>query len=55
MGLFGSKVKDLEMEPVEAEREEQFDEIPSLPSPLSSTVIATGIKVSGTLEGRIVS
>ncbi len=52
MGLFGSKVKDQEVEPVEMEREEQFDEIPSLPSPLTSTVIATGITVSGTLEGE---
>ncbi len=52
MGLFGSKAKDLEVEPVETEREEQLDEIPSLPSPLTSTVIATGITVSGTLEGE---
>ena len=42
MGLFGSKVKDLEMEPVEAEREEQFDEIPSLPSPREEVCFAAG-------------
>lgn len=52
MGLFGSKARDVELEPVTVDNEEQFDEVPSLPSPLSSTVIATGVTVSGTLEGE---
>ena len=52
MGLFGSKAKDMEVEPVAVDNEEQFDEVPSLPSPLSSTVIATGVTVSGTIKGE---
>ena len=49
---WGKKAKDTEMEPAVMEKEEQYDEIPSLPSPLSSTVIATGVTISGTMEGE---
>lgn len=52
MGLFGSKARDIEVETTTVEKEEQYDEVPSLPSPLTSTVIATGVTVSGTMEGE---
>lgn len=53
MGLFGrqSKVDD-EMETVEAVLPEQYDEVPELPSPLSTTTIAKGVTVSGKLHGE---
>ena len=53
MGLFGrqSKTND-EMETVEAVLPEQYDEVPELPSPLSTTVIAKGVSMSGKLNGE---
>lgn len=53
MGLFGrqSKVDD-EMETVEAALPEQYDEVPELPSPLSTTIIAKGVTMSGKLHGE---
>jgi len=53
MGIWGRKPKIAEAEPVEVQPEEQqAEEIPSLPSPLTSTVVATGVTVSGTMEGE---
>ena len=52
MGFFGSKARDIEAETTVVNNEEQYDEVPSLPTPLSSTVIATGVTVSGTMEGE---
>ena len=51
MGFF-SKPKDVEVETTAVPAEEHVEEIPSLPPPLTSTVIATGLTVSGTLEGE---
>ena len=51
MGFF-SKPKDVEVETTAVPAEEHVEEIPSLPTPLTSTVIATGLTVSGTLEGE---
>ena len=50
MGFF-SKARDVEVETA-AQPVELQEEIPSLPTPLTSTVIATGLTVSGTLEGE---
>ena len=53
MGLFGSKARsDMELEPVAADGQDCYEEVPSLPNPLSSTVIATGVTLTGTLEGE---
>lgn len=51
MGFF-SKAKDMEVETAAAQPAELEEDIPSLPAPLTSTVIATGLTVSGTLEGE---
>lgn len=51
MGFF-SKSRDVEVETGSVMSEELQEEIPSLPTPLTSTVIATGLTVSGTLEGE---
>ena len=53
MGLFGSKARaDMELEPVAVDEQDCYEEVPSLPNPLSSTVIATGVTLTGTLEGE---
>lgn len=47
MGLFGRQTRaDTEVETMAADTHEEYEEIPSLPTPLSSTVIATGVTVS---------
>lgn len=51
MGFFSSKPREAELETTIAEPKE-IEEIPSLPTPLTSTVIATGLTVTGTLEGE---
>lgn len=51
MGFF-SRARDVEVETAAAQTAELQEEIPSLPTPLTSTVIATGLTVSGTLEGE---
>lgn len=50
MGFF-SRARDVDIEAAPQLAEPQ-EEIPSLPTPLTSTVIATGLTVSGTLEGE---
>ena len=54
MGLCGGTAKsDYKPEPAAAEiREEPEEELPSLPTPRSNTVIAKGLTVSGTMEGE---
>lgn len=53
MGLFGRQTRsDTEVETMAADAQEEYDEIPSLPTPLSSTVIATGLTLSGTMKGE---
>lgn len=51
MGLFGSQTKQ---EPVSAPafEEEPFDELPTLPKPQSTTVIAKGITFTGVIRGE---
>lgn len=51
MGFF-SKARDVEVETAAAQPAELQEDIPSLPTPLTSTVIATGLTVSGTMEGE---
>ena len=51
MGFF-SKPKDIELETTAVETPEHVEEIPNLPTPLTSTVIASGLTISGTLEGE---
>ena len=51
MGLF-SRARDMEVDTAAAQPAELEEDIPSLPTPLTSTVIATGLTVSGTLEGK---
>jgi len=51
MGFF-SKAKNVEVETAISQTAELQEEIPSLPTPLTSTVIATGLTASGTLEGE---
>ena len=53
MGLSGRQTRaDTEVETMAADTHEEYEEIPSLPTPLSSTVIATGVTVSGTMKGE---
>lgn len=51
MGLFGTQPKQ---EPISATpfEEEPFDELPTLPKPQSTTVIAKGIKFTGVIRGE---
>ena len=51
MGFF-SKPKDVEVETTAVPAEEHVEEIPSLPTPLTSTVIATGLTVSAPWRAR---
>lgn len=51
MGFF-SRPREVELEAAVVEPQEPVDEIPNLPTPLTSTVVATGVTVSGTLEGE---
>ena len=48
MGLFG---KPARLDEDEAIVQEQYDDLPSLPEPPSSTTIAVGATVNGTLRG----
>ena len=52
MAFWKQAKADVDVEPVEIDTQEQYDELPSLPTPLSSTVIATGVTMSGTLRGE---
>ena len=53
MGLFGRQSKmDSDVETVEAVLPEQYEEVPELPTPLSTTTIAKGVTVTGTLHGE---
>lgn len=51
MGLFGTQTKQ---EPASAPafEEEPFDELPTLPKPQSTTVIAKGVTVTGVIRGE---
>ena len=51
MGFF-SRARDVEVDTAAVQPAEPQEDIPSLPTPLTSTVIATGLTVSGTLEGE---
>ncbi len=51
MGLFGTTSKPEPVSPPPFE-EEPFDELPTLPKPKSTTVIARGITVTGTIRGE---
>ena len=51
MGFF-SKSKPVEVEVTPVETPPQAEEIPTLPTPLTSTVIASGLTVTGKLEGE---
>ena len=48
MGLFG---KPARLEEEETVIQDQYDDLPTLPEPPSSTVIAAGATVTGTLRG----
>ena len=50
MAFWKQAKTDEDVEPAEIDPQE--DEIPSLPVPLSSTVIATGVTLSGSLRGE---
>lgn len=50
MAFWKQAKADEDVEPVEIDPQE--DDIPSLPAPLSSTVIATGVTLSGSLRGE---
>lgn len=51
MGFFGKR-ESVDLEPVVTDVQEPYDELPSLPTPPSSTVIATGLTLSGTMQGK---
>lgn len=52
MGLFGRQARtDVDEDLLSVDTQEQGD-IPSLPSPLNSTVIAAGVTLSGSLHGE---
>ena len=53
MGLFGSRTKpESEMEQLLPSQEEPYEDIPSLPTPRTSTVIAEGVTMAGKLFGE---
>ena len=52
MAFWKQAKADVDVEPVEIDTQEQYEELTSLPTPLSSTVIATGVTMSGTLRGE---
>ena len=53
MGLFGGPTKtEYRVEPVSSANEEQMMDVPSLPKPRDSTVIAKGVTLTGAIEGK---
>lgn len=51
MGLFGTQTKQEPVSPPPFD-EEPFDELPTLPKPQNTTVIAKGIKFTGVIRGE---
>ena len=52
MGLFGREAKpELTVEPIEEEPQERHVNVPELPKPLNTTIIAEGITLTGDLQG----
>lgn len=51
MGLFGRQGR-IEEEEETSSLQEQYEDLPALPEPPSSTVIATGATMSGALQGE---
>lgn len=52
MGFFGRDPRAAtDIEPSEEALEEQHEDLPELPEPLSTTIIAEGITLTGNLEG----
>lgn len=54
MGFFGGSSKTVvtNVEPDPQESKERFDDLPALPKPLDTTVIAKGITITGHLQGE---
>ncbi len=53
MGLFGRPTRaDEEVTAMPMDTPEQYEEVPGLPTPLSTTVIAAGVTLAGTLHGE---
>ena len=53
MGLFGKQTKvEEEVTTVTVDPQDQYEEVPGLPTPLSTTVIASGVTLAGTLHGE---
>ena len=53
MGLFGRPTRaDEEVTAMPMDTPEQYEEVPGLPTPLSTTVIAAGVTLAGTLRGE---
>lgn len=53
MGFFSGQSKiDMKPEPQIVAQDEQFDDLPSLPKPRSSTIITEGITFSGVMRGE---
>lgn len=53
MGFFSGQSKiDVKPEPQIVAEDEQFDDLPSLPKPRSSTIITEGITFSGVMRGE---
>lgn len=53
MGFFGRQSKaEEEEEAMAVSAQEQYDDLPSLPEPPSSTVVAVGATMTGTLQGE---
>ena len=53
MGLFGRQTKvEEDVSGMELEAQEQYEEVPGLPTPLSTTVVASGVKLDGTIHGE---
>ena len=53
MGLFGRPTRtDEEITTVSMDPPEQLEEVPGLPTPLSTTVIASGVTLTGNLRGE---
>ena len=53
MGLFGRPTRaDEEVTAMPMDTPEQYEEVPGLPTPLSTTVRAAGVTLAGTLRGE---
>ena len=53
MGLFGRPTRaDEEVTAMPMDTPEQYEEVPGLPTPLSTTVIAAGVTLADTLRGE---